>query len=485
MMSRKAFFIALSVFGAAVWLFFALACPGQLHFIEGNQAFLYSCSYARETLGEAGGLANYIGAFLAQFYYWPWLGALLIAALAVLTALAMAVLCRSNALLPLCLLPSAAYAVLLCDSNWTVAGFAALCCTLWAVAGLSRIKNHIVRYCVLALAAPAIYLTLLKAKFFEYMVAPTAVWWILLAVTGGLAICVSALRPRRDLKLLQIALYAAVFTATAVGMNKRHDALDEEIFRYTYMVRVHDWDGILEAASRKSPGSPVSTNAVNLALAMKGEMGDRMFTFFQKGPRSLVNFEERKVSSEILFLCGFVNEAQHVAFEDMAANPNRSRGVYHLTRLAQFGAVGDRSKALNDKYLNALHHTLFYRNFEPDTTLVTPDMEPCRDFFFDFSNFERNLRILHSQRPENRRVSEYLAASMLLNKNLQDFGETFCQGGDLPRHWKEAKGLIDTFNGAEPSGDLAKYILAYNNVRGNGSKMGRWAGTYWYYANFR
>ena len=484
-MSRKIFYIVLSVFGAAVWLFFALACPGQLHFTEGNQTFLYTCSYARETLCQAGGLANYIGAFLTQFYYWPLLGGLLIAALAALTALALGKLCRSDVLLPLCLLPSAAYVVLLCDPNWTLAGFVALCAALWVVAGLCRIKNRPVRYISFALSAPLVYYALLKAKFFEYMIAPVKLYWIVLGACAAVALCISLVRSRKDMMALQIVLYVAVFAATGVGMVKRHDRLDEEIHRYGYLVRIHDWDGILKEAARKESNSPVSTNAINLALVMKGELGERMFTFFQKGTRSLVNFEERQVSSEILFLCGFVNEAQHVAFEDMASNPNRTRGVYHLTRLAQFGAVGSRSKALNEKYINTLHNTLFYRNFQPDTTLVTPEMEPCEDFFFDFGNFERNLRILYAQRPGNRRVSEYLAASMLLNKNLQEFGETFCQGDSLPRHWREAKGLIDTYNGIPPQKDLAKYIQSFNNVRGNGSKMSRYAGTYWYYVNFR
>lgn len=484
-MSKRAFYITLSLFGAAVWLFFALACPGQLHFIEGNQAFLYTFCYARETICEAGGIANYIGAFLSQFYYWPLLGGLLIAALAVLTALALERLCRSSVLLPLCLIPSAAYTVLLCDPNWTLAGFVAICATLWVVAGLCRIKNRPVRYVSLALAAPLVFQTLLRAKFFEYMIAPVELYRIVTGACAAIAVCVSLVNLRKEKMALQIILYVVIFTATGVGMVKRHDNLDEEIHRYGYMVRVRDWDGILKAASKKEPASPVSTNAVNLALLMKGELGERMFTFFQKGPRSLVNFEERQVSSEILFLCGFVNEAQHVAFEDMAANPNRTRGVYHLTRLAQFGAVGNRSKELNYKYLNTLKQTLFYRNFEPDTTLVSPGMEPCADFFFDFSNFERNLRILHDQRPDNRRVSEYLAASMLLNKNLQEFVETFCQGEGLPRHWREAKGLIDTYNGLTPTEDLAKYIQAFNNVRGNGNKMSRYAGTYWYYFNFR
>ncbi len=483
-MSRRFHYILLGLFGTAVWIFFALAYQGHLHFTEGNQMFLFTGPYARETFQEAGGLANYIAAFLTQFYYWSATGGFVIALVCVLTALGISRFCRSEATLPLSIIIPAIYAVMMLDGNWVLAGLVGICCAVWIAALVVRLPAVPGILTAAALAYP-VWHFLLDAKFFEYMVAPDAVYFCLLA--GTVLICAAGwfIRPEKSRLAVAIALYAVIFTGIAAGTVKRYNGLNEEIHRYEYMVRVRDWDGILEYSKNRTPASPLSTNAVNLALEMQGRLGDEMFSHYQSGARSLVNFEERKISSEILFLLGFVNEAQHVAFEDMAGNPNRSRGVYHLTRLAEFGAVGDRSKALNDKYLNTLKRTLFYRNFTPDTTLVTPEMEPCGDFFFDFGDFERNLRILHRQRPDNRRVTDYLAASMLLEKNLTEFGETFCQTGDLPRHWREAKALIDVYNGSEPSSDLSQYILLFNTVQGNVSKMGRYSGTYWYYANFR
>lgn len=483
-MSRRLYYILLGVFGIAVWLFFSIAYQGHLHFTEGNQAFLFTGTYARETILDKGGLANYIGAFLTQFYYWSATGGFVISLVCVLTALGISGFCRSNTTMPLSLIIPAAYAILMLDGNWMLAGLVGICCFVWIARVVIKLPPTANLIAAVLLVYPAGHY-LLRARFYEYMVNPEIAWFALVA--GTILICAAGwfIRPKKEHIAIAVALYTAIFAGTAFGAAKRYDGLNEEIHRYEYMVRVRDWDRILEYAKGQTPSSPLSTNAINLALEMKGRLGDEMFSYYQSGPRSLANFEERKISSEILFLLGFINEAQHVAFEDMAGNPNRTRGVYHITRLAQFGAVGDRSKPLNEKYINTLKHTLFYRNFKLDTTLVTPEMEPNRDFFFDFEDFERNLRILHSQRPENSRVADYLAASMLLDKNLTEFGETFCQGDDLPRHWQEAKDLIDVYNGATPSGNLSKYILMFDSTRGNRDRMKSFSGTYWYYANFR
>ena len=41
-------------------------------------------------------------------------------------------------------------------------------------------------------------------------------------------------------------------------------------------------------------------DARQLALEMEGRLGEEMFRFYQRGGRSLINFEEKKMSSEIL-----------------------------------------------------------------------------------------------------------------------------------------------------------------------------------------
>ena len=66
------------LFGGAVCLFWGLGYPEALNYQEQNQLWLTTGDYFRERITVPGGLADYVSEFLVQFYYVPWLGALLI-----------------------------------------------------------------------------------------------------------------------------------------------------------------------------------------------------------------------------------------------------------------------------------------------------------------------------------------------------------------------------------------------------------------------
>ena len=66
------------LFGVAVCLFWGLGYPEALNYQEQNQLWLTTGDYFRERMTVPGGLADYVSEFLVQFYYVPWLGALLI-----------------------------------------------------------------------------------------------------------------------------------------------------------------------------------------------------------------------------------------------------------------------------------------------------------------------------------------------------------------------------------------------------------------------
>ena len=73
--------VILLIFALAIFLFWWLAYPHALSYQEQYQLFLWTGDYLVERLSVAGGLADYIGEFLTQFYYIPWLGALILALL--------------------------------------------------------------------------------------------------------------------------------------------------------------------------------------------------------------------------------------------------------------------------------------------------------------------------------------------------------------------------------------------------------------------
>jgi len=55
---KKIYHIAVAIFGAALWLFFALCCYGQLHSVEGDSLFLFTGEFAKDVLIQKGGLSK-------------------------------------------------------------------------------------------------------------------------------------------------------------------------------------------------------------------------------------------------------------------------------------------------------------------------------------------------------------------------------------------------------------------------------------------
>ena len=67
----------------AIFLFWAIGFPHALSYQEQYQLFLFTGDYFWDRLSMPGGLAAYVGEFLTQFYYLEYVGAILIASIAV------------------------------------------------------------------------------------------------------------------------------------------------------------------------------------------------------------------------------------------------------------------------------------------------------------------------------------------------------------------------------------------------------------------
>ena len=482
-MRRRLFHIVNAALAVGFWLFYGLKCSGMMHGIEGDSLFVWTPQFASEMLSRSGGLSGWLCAFFTQFYYYPLLGSALAALLLALLSLGVSLFCRSGQTLPLALVPSMVCAALLLDPKWTLALPVALCISVWVALGVCRIRPMWLKIAAAAGAAMLLWFKVIDCQYYIYAESPVLTYAAIVAGTA-LVCVVCALVPQKGPRWIGWAGYAVLAAAFLLVAPGRVDDEEETVARYSYMVRVRDWDAVIAKASKEKLRSPLCANALNLALEMKGQLGEDMFRFYQNGQRSLVNFEERKLSSEILYLLGFVNEARHLAFEDMAGNPSRDRGAYHLTRLVNFNAVDPQRRPIADRYLGTLHKTLFYRHFEPEN-LVSSEMEPCEDFFFNFDSFSQMLGFLHNQRPDNLRARDYFAASLLLDKQTSIFAAFFPPSEDNPKSWREALQVASSLAGGEVAPELQAYVDAYNANHGRSGGMSRFSGTYWYYFNFR
>ena len=73
--------VATALFTAAAFLFFGLKYPYHIHYQEQLQMFQFGGDYFREVASVPGGISDWCGRFLTQFFYYAWAGAAICALL--------------------------------------------------------------------------------------------------------------------------------------------------------------------------------------------------------------------------------------------------------------------------------------------------------------------------------------------------------------------------------------------------------------------
>ena len=416
--------------GVAFYCFFALAYPYHLHFQEQYQLFEFTGAYFASVAGVPGGLADWLGRFITQFFYYAPAGAALMAVLLCGVQLLTWAACKHRTLTvyALSFLPSALLLAFYCDDNALAgaavavalsAGMVPLCqalsrdrfrhilelglvpllymaCGPLAVVFVLAVAFREGEQCSLAKAWPVLVALVLlaalcpvgAARLFPYPlnrlvagvhyyryhnILPGMLW--LSALGSVVAVLVSCFKGKRLAGWLPGIGVFAVVAALGVFLSFRSaDPVKEEWMRYDFMVRMQMWNRLMQQADRKNPGNPKTVSCLNLALAKTGRMADSQFEYFQNGPEGLLpafagDYTNPVSTGEIYWHLGMVNTAQRFAFEAQEAIPDFQKSARMYQRLAQTNIVnGDADVAR--KYLKALSHTLFYRRWALETTAL-------------------------------------------------------------------------------------------------------------------
>jgi hypothetical protein len=339
-------------FGGAVFVFFACFYPFHLHYQEQYQLFLFSGNYFNDYLSRPGGISNYIGNFFTQFYFYAWVGAIIIAvfltALQRMLWLTMRKFEDHNLFLPLSFVPSIIYWSLLCDENFLLGGLIAFLFVALFNFVYTLIKPAGARSVVLLFLLPVIYwlaggafvFALLFALTWELAVKQLKYKHILLLgfvnliVTGAVPVIAERFFLQYPVKQIRIGVdyfrFPEIFfpeivlTGILVGItplityiiskrfkprnkalvvalqlliilpgsykifNKFTDIQKEEVMAYDFNVRMRRWDNVIAMADKKTPKSPLSVTCLNLALAQQNMLGEKMFKYYQNGVQGLL-----------------------------------------------------------------------------------------------------------------------------------------------------------------------------------------------------
>ena len=574
----------LIVFGA-LFAFLQMCFEYHFYYIEQSQLFLFSEAYIRNKLLLPGGFSMLVAEFLVQFFIRPYVGALVTAVLltgvGVCTAGIVKRIAPVSGLFILYVLPMLALLFMHFDFNYRVQGTVCYLMMMALLCGYMRIRNDLFRLvagCVLVpvlfwlagsiavlfagmvclfeglrktpkwynsligvaevllLGVGTVYFSLMGEYrwvfgpdlYYHYTLHPKEIIyysWICLPLVFLVAFFIrnknslSGKKWRAGISCIaQLAMIAAVLWW---GMPKYSDAKTLKLKKLDYFARTEQWDKTIEECKGKLTNFLYICH-LNMALANKGELSDKMFNFDQRGPQGLLvqwNKSENIscMLSDIYFTMGATASSQEMAFEGYVSamedgNPRM------LKRLVQTNLIYG-TYPVAEKYISILEKTYAYRDWaqsqrkylyndevvESDPILGTRRrMLPDRNSLAMIKGLAGDLALFLEKGPANSAALQYLGAMYLLAKDLEGFkalvekyyGTEFLHV--LPVHFQEAVIVMSEkepdywkrFNVSETIvarfTDYKKQVLANRNNSAIAGLLNRsYGNTYWFYFMFK
>ena len=574
----------LIVFGA-LFAFLQMCFEYHFYYIEQSQLFLFSEAYIRNKLLLPGGFSMLVAEFLVQFFIRPYVGALVTAVLltgvGVCTAGIVKRIAPVSGLFILYVLPMLALLFMHFDFNYRVQGTVCYLMMMALLCGYMRIRNDLFRLvagCVLVpvlfwlagsiavlfagmvclfeglrktpkwyisligvaevwlLGVGTVYFSLMGEYrwvfgpdlYYHYTLHPKEIIyysWICLPLVFLVAFFIrnknslSGKKWRAGISCIaQLAMIAAVLWW---GMPKYSDAKTLKLKKLDYFARTEQWDKTIEECKGKLTNFLYMCH-LNMALANKGELSDKMFNFDQRGPQGLLvqwNKSENIscMLSDIYFTMGATASSQEMAFAGYVSamedgNPRM------LKRLVQTNLIYG-TYPVAEKYISILEKTYAYRDWaqsqrkylyndevvESDPILGTRRrMLPDRNSLAMIKGLAGDLALFLEKGPANSAALQYLGAMYLLAKDLEGFkalvekyyGTEFLPV--LPVHFQEAVIVMSEkepdywkrFNVSETIvarfTDYKKQVLANRNNSAIAGLLNRsYGNTYWFYFMFK
>lgn len=464
------------LFGVGIFLFWLLAFPQALGYHEQYQLFLFTSSYLTERLAVAGGVAAWLGECVVQCFALSWAGAGLLAVLFV----ALQQCCRTvrrgeseswtafllSFLVPLLVLlylgdsealPTylVALTLVLASRRLPAHLLLVLFPLLWWAWGpvawvtvpetLSRLPREgrarrVVGGLLWCMAAQTV-LTLLFLRQYPLKEVWTgigyhripmhlpALQWITALVAAGLPFV-----QRTGLRGVVGGLPVLLLPVGCVAcIPLAYDADTWRQIRCDQLVRRERWDDLLALYEGKHPADNYTCVCLNLALAMRGELAERMYYTGEGGTEALARPFENNCfsllpSAEVFFRCGMVSEALRYYYNSQEAIVNGARSSRCMVRMVECYLIdGDYEVAC--KHIAQLKHTLFYRGWAKEMERLCESDEAVgshpvygrlrqlrseRDFLFNYDELYKMFGLLYLHDRSNHLALAYYVANCRL-----------------------------------------------------------------------
>ncbi len=426
--------------GIVTLLFWAVAYPHALSYHEQYQLFEWTGDYFLERVSLPGGLADWAGEFLVQFFYYPWLGASLLALLFVLLQGATARLMPER-----WYLLSLATPIIILWVMGDINTMWALPVALAMVLAVACVKWPQHLWWIDLLATPVLWWLAGPVVWLYVIIRVIQYGWRLLSAMVVLAVAQAAscaLLPQWPVQqvLTGIPYYRIPLHYPQLS---GYDIDTYELIWQDYQIRGEHWDAIIKRAREYTVKTAFWSNSVNLALSQKRQLAELMFDFYQSDDEALLMASVRDQTSnlpsaEAMFRLGLVNSAQRYMFDIQQSILNGKKSGRCITRIIQCMLVNGHYKTA-EKYVDLLEKSLFYSNWAKEVRQVITSDSTTRerlinthpvlgrlrqlrfknDFLFSYSEKDKIFGLLFMDNHDNKMALDYFIGELLLRGDVQ------------------------------------------------------------------
>lgn len=490
-------------------LLFAGPLSHILHYHEQHHLFLFGNAYFYDYL-FLGGIVSYFSDFLIQFFYYPWLGSILFAAILSSIYLLSALLCKliteKPDILQLSLIPPLFLLISHESTEFPVTWATGLFLCLFMFLLIVSIPNRPTRAVVGILIFAALF----------FITGPSILLTSVLLVA---TICVMAKFITHRIEKIKTIYYTTLILlvlysgTTFYFFVHSYNMRERLLIEATRCVKEKDWEGVLTISKRYKGNNQLISYYTNMALYHRGRMPYDMFKYSQsRGVESLYfPWKSDSRTSEfghfIYEELGYLNEAHRWAFEAMVVFGETAPNLINLIR---YNIANDRP-LVAQRFINVLKKSLFYQEVACDFERALTDRElprlntlphniQTKARFSNVLNIGPELRYICEVDSTNKMAFEYLMSDLLLSNQVVRFAENLYRIKNfsypsLPPIYEEALFIyklgVDeaTFKNLgfiiNPSTE-ARFKNYYSLMKSGDLKSlkERYGGTYWYYLNF-
>ena len=282
-----------------------------------------------------------------------------------------------------------------------------------------------------------------------------------------------------------------------------YDRLEEQKFAMSIATSEGNWDNVLKISRKVKNPDMQTTYFTNLALAVKGELPEKMFSYPQIGEYGLLLMRldeySMRYGSEFFYHIGILNEAIRWIYD---AHILRRKGMdYHtLKRLALWNKEAGYLPVA-EKYFDILEKTLMYRSWaktKRSETMHEKQQTTANksEFFIGGREPISDIARHYDNDPQNVLTRDYMLCYLLLKNDFQRFMNVFMYiyehnmyNERLPQAYQEAILLVANMGRIE----LQNFPIEQINITrfeqfkqlaeiGNRTQLKRrFSDTLWYY----